>query len=85
MRIIPDLKLLCKRCGWRPHETQTMMEVREHMVKEHQTEEVDLDLAAICSCGTEMRHLFIEPVDGVFRDHYKCSKCGNEGFIERTK
>ena len=87
MRIDPTLELLCKLCGWRPDKTQTMKEVRRHMIDAHNTEDVSLDLSAICTCNSEMRFTFEEPDprgEGLL-DHFKCDKCGNVGLIKRNK
>ncbi len=83
MRIQPTLELLCKICGWRPAESQTMGDVRQHMIDAHGTSEVTLDLSAICSCGSEMRFTFTEKVGDMVRDHFICPTDGNEGWIER--
>lgn len=85
MRITPALHLVCKACGWRPGANQTMAEVKQHMVAAHGTENVVLDLSAFCACGGEMRLKFTEPMGDGFRDHYICPRCGNEGWVERTK
>lgn len=87
MKIDPTMRLVCKLCGWKPKESQTMGDMQQHMIEAHHTEEVSLDLVAVCTCDTEMRYSFSEPSQRgeSFLDHYKCDKCGNIGLIRRGK
>jgi hypothetical protein len=85
MRIEPTLELLCKLCGWRPDRSLTMADIKQHMIVAHHTDNVNLDLATICTCSREMRHTFTETTGDGFRDHFKCDEDGNEGWIERHK
>lgn len=85
MRIQPKLSLVCNICGWKPIETQTMGEVKEHMKAAHRREDVTLELASFCTCGTQMRGRLTETMGDGFRDHFVCPQDGNEGWIERLK
>lgn len=78
-----SLQLHCKDCGWRPPEDATMEAVQLHCQVEHDTDEVTLDLLAVCSCGAAMGHVRTAPTGGGFKDYVKCGACGNTGFLKR--
>jgi hypothetical protein len=85
MHIKPELKLLCKLCGWRPDDDKTVGEFQRHMIEAHKIEGVTLDLSAICICGSEMTFRFTEQVGegDTVRDHFMCPRDRNEGWIDR--
>lgn len=79
-----SMRLQCKPpCSWRPPDDALMEAVQLHFQVEHDTDEVTLDLAVICSCGAAMEHTRTAPTGGGFKDHVKCGACGNTGFVKR--
>jgi hypothetical protein len=77
------LRLHCKECSWRPPEDTTMEAVQLHFQVEHDTDQVTLDLLAVCSCGAAMEHTVTKPTGGGFKDYVRCTACGNAGFVKR--
>lgn len=84
MRIKPALRLECHTCNWAPPETAVMEAVKLHFQVEHDTAELVMDLAAICSCGQRMELVRSSPFAGKFVDHMLCLACGNTAKLERT-
>lgn len=78
-----SLRLQCKHCQWRPPEDMIMEGVALHFNVEHDSDEVTLDLAVVCSCGAAMTHTVTKPTGGGFKDYVECRACGNTGFVKR--
>lgn len=78
-----SMRLQCQRCGWVPPEGATMEAVLLHMQVDHDTDEVKLELVAVCSCGATMTHTESKPTGGGFKDYVKCGACGNTGHLLR--
>ena len=78
-----SMRLQCQRCGWPPPEDATMEAVLLHMQVEHDTDEVKLDLVAVCTCGAAMTHTETRPAGGGFKDYMSCPACGNTGHVKR--
>lgn len=77
------LELECKLCGHRPPRTATMESQLLHFQFEHDTDTVEMNLSAVCSCGATMRFTESRPTGGGFFDHFHCDACGNDGRIKR--
>ena len=77
------MRLQCKECQWRPPEDATMEAVQLHFQVEHDTDQVTLDLAVICACGTAMTHTVSKPTGGGIKDYVECKACGHTGFVRR--
>lgn len=77
------LKLVCKECGWRPLESQTMAVVKEHFDQHHDGRSVVLDLSAVCICGKEMRLSHTTRAGRLLQDNFVCD-CGNIGYVTRS-
>ena len=80
---VASMRLQCKLCPWVPSETATMEAVQLHVQVEHDTDEVALDLVAVCSCGAAMTLTVSKPTGGGFKDYFACGACGNTGYIIR--
>lgn len=76
-----SLRLKCKRCEYLPPETATVEAVQLHCQVEHDTDEVELDMVALCACGAVMEHTG----SGHFKDYFKCAACGNTGHVKRDE
>lgn len=77
------LALKCKLCPWRPADATVMEAVLLHMNVEHDTDQVALDMVAVCSCGSTMEFGETRPTGGGFKDYVVCEECGNTGYIKR--
>ena len=80
-----SMRLQCQRCGWPPPEDATMEAVLLHMQVDHDTDDVKLNLAAVCSCGATMTHTQTRSTGGGFKDYMKCAACGNTGHLVRRE
>lgn len=78
-----SLRLHCKECGYRPPEDATMEAVQLHFQVDHDTDQVALDLLAVCPCGAAMEHTRTAPTGGGLKDYVKCGASGNTGFVKR--
>jgi DNA-directed RNA polymerase subunit RPC12/RpoP len=78
-----SMRLQCQRCGWPPPEGATMDAVLLHVQVEHDTDDVKLDLVAVCTCGAAMEHTGTRPTGGGVKDYVRCPACGNTGFVKR--
>jgi hypothetical protein len=78
-----SMRLQCQPCGWRLPEDMVMEGALLHFQIEHDTDEVRLDLVAVCTCGEAMTLVRSAPTGGGFKDHMVCGVCGNTGFIKR--
>lgn len=78
-----SLRLQCKHCGHRPPEDSAIEAFALHCQIEHDTDKVELDLVAVCTCGAAMTHTQTRPAGGGFKDYVTCPACGNTGHIKR--
>lgn len=81
--IKPDLVLACHHCGQRPPPDSVMEAQLLHFQIEHDTDDVHLDLVAVCTCGATMTLTETRPTGGGFHDYFCCEPCGNTGRIKR--
>ena len=77
------LRLQCSPCGWVPPADMRMDHAQLHFQVEHDTDEVKLEMVAVCTCGAVMEHTQSRPTGGGFKDYVKCPACGNTGFLKR--
>ena len=84
-QIKPALMLECHICHWRPPEDMTMQVAAMHFQYDHDTEEIRMDLSAVCTCGETMTLTETRPTGGGFKDWFCCGVCGNIGWIGREK
>jgi len=77
------MRLQCKRCQWVAPEDARLEAVHLHVQVEHDTDEVALDLVAVCSCSPAMTVTSSRTTIGGLRDYLKCGACGNTGHIIR--
>lgn len=83
---IDHMDLQCKHCDCRWPPDAVVEAVLLHFQVEHDTDDVTLDLRAICECGAAMTltdtvSLGIDKV----RDNFTCSACGKRGALKRSK
>lgn len=78
-----SMRLQCQLCGWVPPGGMQMEGVQLHFQVEHDTDEVALDLVAVCTCGEAMTHTESRPTGGGIKDHMACGVCGNTGYVRR--
>ncbi len=82
--IAPILRLRCKHCGYDMPDDATVEAYQLHMQFEHDTDEVELDLAVICTCGASMRLIRTrETAYGKFADRFGCDHDGNRTTVRR--
>jgi hypothetical protein len=77
------MRLQCKHCPWVPPETMKMEGALLHFQVEHDTDQVHLELVAVCSCGAAMAVTESRPTGGGIKDYLKCGACGNAGHLRR--
>lgn len=77
------MRLQCKRCSVAWPGNAVMEAVLLHMQVEHDTDEVVLDLVAVCTCGEAMTFTESRPTGGGSKDYMKCGVCGNTGYVRR--
>ena len=78
-----SMSLQCEHCKWLPPDGATMEAVQLHMQVEHDTDEVKLNLVAVCTCAAVMEHTESRPTGGGFKDYMLCPACGNTGYVKR--
>lgn len=78
-----SMRLQCQPCGWPLPDGMTMEAAQMHFQVDHDTDEVTLDLVAVCTCGEAMAHTGTRPTGGGFKDYVKCGVCGSTGYIRR--
>jgi len=79
------MRLQCHRCGWVPPGDMEMQHAQLHFQVEHDTDEVRLDLVAVCTCGEAMTFTESRPTGGGFKDYFLCGVCGCTGYVRRTE
>jgi hypothetical protein len=78
------LMLACSKCPERFANDTEMEAVRLHYNVEHDTDEIEINLIVVCSCGTTMDPTRTEPVgDGTVLDHFACPSCKGTTAIGR--
>lgn len=81
---VAGMALQCTICGHRPAEDSVVEALLLHFQVVHDTDDVTLDLRAICECGAAMILERTErEANGQSRDHFKCHACGKRGAIRR--
>lgn len=78
-----SMRLQCKTCRWVPPDDMVMEGAQLHFQVDHDTDEITLDLVAVCSCGEAMTHTGSRPTGGGTKDYFRCGICGNTGHIYR--
>jgi hypothetical protein len=78
-----SMRLQCNTCGWPLPDGMTMEGGLLHMQVEHDTDEVKLDLVAVCTCGEAMTYTDSRPTGGGIKDCFRCGVCGNTGHVRR--
>jgi hypothetical protein len=81
--IEPRLVLECATCHHRPAPDSVLEALSLHFLVEHDTEDVNLNLIAVCTCGAAMDFIEAKPTGGGFFDWYRCTFDGNQGRIKR--
>ena len=81
--IPPVLRLRCQVCGYEMPDDATVEAYQLHMQVEHDTDEVRLDLAVICTCGASMRLLRTRETAEGFADRFGCDFDGNRTTVRR--
>lgn len=79
------MRLQCQPCGWPLPDAMKVEGALLHMQVEHDTDEVRLDLVALCTCGEAMTHTESRPTGGGIKDYMRCGVCGNTGYIKREQ
>ncbi len=77
------MRLQCQPCGWVPPDKMQMEGVLLHFQVDHDTDQVHLELVAVCTCGEAMTHTESRPTGGGFKDYMRCGVCGNTGHVSR--
>lgn len=85
--ITPTMELECKHCHIRLLPDQPLETYLLHMQVEHDTDEVEVNLVAVCTCLTTMTFERTEPMIGGkrFTDHFRCPACGETARVTRKK
>jgi hypothetical protein len=78
-----SMRLQCHRCGWPLPDDMKIEAALLHMQVEHDTDEVKLELVAVCSCGEAMTVTESQPTGGGVKDYLSCGVCGNTGHLRR--
>lgn len=78
------MALQCGTCDHRWPDTAVVEAMLLHFQVEHDTDDVRVDLRAICRCGAAMRFTHVEHErPHRERDHFRCDACGSRGAIRR--
>jgi hypothetical protein len=80
------MSLDCKACtntrtNW-PDDTP-MEAVALHFNVEHDTDKIEINLVAVCTCGEAMKFVSSAHWRNDITDFFSCSVCGNTGYTER--
>ena len=80
----PTMVLACHECGHRPDLDSVVEAQLLHFQVEHDTDDVVLDLIAVCTCGAGMDFVRTATIGGtnLIADYYRCT-CGISGHITR--
>ena len=83
--IAPVLRLRCQHCGYDMPDDATVEAYQLHMQVDHDTDEVRLDLAVVCTCGASMKLIRSrETADGI-ADRFECQHDGNRTTVRRGR
>lgn len=77
------MALACKVCGHRPAPDSVMEATLLHFQVDHDTDQIEFDLVAVCDCGAAMKLTESRPTGGGFKDWFVCPACGAEGYVYR--
>lgn len=77
------MRLQCSRCSVAWPDSTKQEAVLLHMQVEHDTDEVRLNLVAVCTCGEAMTFTESRPTGGGIKDYMVCGVCGNTGYVRR--
>jgi hypothetical protein len=77
------MRLQCKRCGWPPPESMSMLDARLHFQVDHDTDKIEFELAAMCTCNEAMVVTHSRASGGGVKDFLTCGVCGSTGFLHR--
>jgi hypothetical protein len=81
-----SMRLECGLCEWIPPADMKMEGVQLHFQVDHDTDEVQLNLRPVCTCGADMALTESRsPGPGVVKDYLACRACGNTGYIRRDE
>lgn len=80
-----SMRLQCLRCGWVPPTQMTMRDAQLHFQVDHDTDEMKLELVAVCTCGEPMAVTLSRPTGGGIKDYLECKGCGNTGHVRREQ
>lgn len=83
--ITPRMALACHECGHRPDPESVMESFQLHYQVEHDSDELHMDLIAVCDCGATMRHVENRPTGGGWWVYYHCEACGTDGRIKQNE
>lgn len=78
-----SMRLQCKHCGWVPPVDMTMRDAQLHFQVDHDTDAVNFNLVAVCTCGEAMEVTESRPTGGGIKDYMVCGVCGNTGHVKR--
>lgn len=78
-----SMRLQCHQCSWVPPDDMEMQHARLHFQVDHDTDDVKLDLVAVCTCGEAMAVTDSRPTGGGVKDYLECSICGSTGYVRR--
>lgn len=80
----PTMELQCNLCGDRPPRNAVMESVKLHFNVEHDTDEIKLDLVAVCECGAAMEFVRSSPTGGGEFHYFHCNACGQDGRVRHN-
>lgn len=84
----PTLRLKCRLCDWLPDEPTVLEAVRLHFNVTHDTDDVELELVAICPDDAAVMNFTgtDEHPGAPFEvDRFECPSCGQAGTVLRRK
>jgi len=72
-------------CEYQMPDDATIEAFQLHMQVDHDTDEVSLDLAVVCICGSSMILLRTRETETGFVDRFECKHDGNRTTVRRGK
>jgi hypothetical protein len=80
----PKLRLQCKYCNTLLEDAAVLESYQLHFQVEHDQDEVELNLVALCECGLVMEYTKTNQIGntGAVADQYHCA-CGEQGWVKR--
>lgn len=79
---VARMALACQQCGERCSDDAVLEAWLLHMQVEHDTDEVKLDLVAVCRCGATMVWDELGSRGGK-NVYYDCRACGGRGSVRQ--